>query len=112
LIKHPAPPDWPGPFAVKIAFDAVSVPGGSQSVQAMAKSGVAKHYLLEAYKHLKPIAVLGDARQLLTALNLPEDAGLVTGEDADVATVFIAFAQALAQHRIWAREPAAEQVPA
>lgn len=95
-----------------IAFDAVFVPGGAQSVQAMAKSGVAKHYLLEAYKHLKPIAVLGDARQLLTALNLPEDAGLVTGEDSDVGTVFTAFAQALAQHRIWAREAAAEQVPA
>lgn len=95
-----------------IAFDAVFVPGGAQSVQAMAKSGVAKHYLLEAYKHLKPIAVLGDARQLLTALNLPEDAGLVSGEDSDVGTVFTAFAQALAQHRIWAREAAAEQVPA
>ncbi|WP_407294126.1 catalase HPII [Stutzerimonas zhaodongensis] len=95
-----------------IAFDAVFVPGGAQSVQAMAKNGVAKHYLLEAYKHLKPIAVLGEARQLLTALNLPEDAGLVTGEDSDVGTVFTAFAQALAQHRIWAREPAAEQVPA
>ncbi|MEC7472121.1 MAG: catalase HPII, partial [Pseudomonadota bacterium] len=37
-----------------IAFDAVFVPGGAQSVQAMAKNGVAKHYLLEAYKHLKP----------------------------------------------------------
>jgi len=95
-----------------IAFDAVFIPGGVQSVQAMAKSGVAKHYLLEAYKHLKPIAVLGDARQLLTALNLPEDAGLVSGDDADVGTVFTAFAQALAQHRIWAREPMAEQVPA
>ena len=95
-----------------IAFDAVFVPGGAQSVQAMAKNGVAKHYLLEAYKHLKPIAVLGEARQLLTALNLPEDAGLVTGDDGDVARVFTAFAQALAQHRIWAREAAAEQVPA
>jgi catalase len=95
-----------------IAFDAVFVPGGAQSVQAMAKSGVAKHYLLEAYKHLKPIAVLGDARQLLTALNLPEDAGLVSGDDGDVGTVFTAFALALAQHRVWAREAAAEQVPA
>ncbi|WP_348658422.1 DJ-1/PfpI family protein, partial [uncultured Stutzerimonas sp.] len=95
-----------------IAFDAVFVPGGAQSVQAMAKNGVAKHYLLEAYKHLKPIAVLGEARQLLTALNLPEDAGLVAGDDGDVARVFTAFAQALAQHRIWAREAAAEQVPA
>lgn len=95
-----------------IAFDAVFVPGGAQSVQAMAKNGVAKHYLLEAYKHLKPIAVLGEARQLLTALNLPEDAGLVTGDDGDVATVFSAFAQALSQHRVWAREAAAEQVPA
>lgn len=95
-----------------IAFDGLLVPGGAQSVQAMALSGEARHYLLEAYKHLKPIAVLGDARQLLGELNLPEDVGLVSGGDGDAKAVFGRFAQALAQHRIWAREAAAKQVPA
>ncbi len=95
-----------------IAFDGLLVPGGAQSVQAMLQSGEARHYLLEAYKHLKPIAVLGDARQLLSELNLPEDAGLVSGGDGDAKAVFGRFAQALAQHRIWAREAAARQVPA
>ena len=95
-----------------IAFDGLLVPGGAQSVQAMLQSGEARHYLLEAYKHLKPIAVLGDARQLLSELNLPEDVGLVSGGDGDAKAVFGQFAQALAQHRIWAREAAAKQVPA
>jgi len=39
-----------------VMFDAVFVPGGADAAAAMAKSGEAKHYVLEAYKHLKPIA--------------------------------------------------------
>jgi len=93
-----------------IAFDAVFVPGGAASVEAMSKNGVAKHYLLEAYKHLKPISVLGEARQLLAALALQPDAGLLEGDD--VAGVFGNFVQALGQHRIWAREAMAESIPA
>ncbi|WP_028241079.1 catalase HPII [Stutzerimonas azotifigens] len=93
-----------------IAFDAVFVPGGAQSVEAMSGSGEAKHYLLEAYKHLKPIALVGEARQLPVALGLQADAGLVDGDD--VAAVFGPFAQALAQHRIWAREAVAKGIPA
>ena len=69
---------------------------------AMAKSGEAKHYLLEAYKHLKPIVVLGAARPLLASLNLTADSGLLEGDDVDA--VFGNFAQALGQHRVWARE--------
>ncbi len=93
-----------------VMFDAVFVPGGADAAAAMAKSGEAKHYLLEAYKHLKPIVVLGAARPLLASLNLTADSGLLEGDDVDA--VFGNFAQALGQHRVWAREAAAEAIPA
>lgn len=93
-----------------VMFDAVFVPGGADAAAAMAQSGEAKHYLLEAYKHLKPVVVIGEARPLLASLNLVADAGLLEG--ADVDAVFAGFVTALGQHRIWAREPAAKAVPA
>lgn len=93
-----------------VMFDAVFVPGGADAAAAMAKSGEAKHYLLEAYKHLKPVVLLGDARQMLATLNLTSDAGLLEGDDVDA--VFGNFVQALGQHRVWAREAAAATIPA
>ena len=93
-----------------VMFDAVFVPGGADAAAAMAQSGDAKHYLLEAYKHLKPVVVVGEARPLLASLNLVPDAGLLEG--ADVDAVFASFVTALGQHRIWAREAAAKAVPA
>ena len=67
------------------------------------------HYLLEAYKHLKAIALAGEAKQLLAVLKLEADAGLIVGGDAKALKAFIA---AIAQHRVWEREPRAKAVPA
>ncbi len=92
-----------------VAFDAVWVPGGAASVKALSTDGVALHYLLEAYKHLKAIGISPDAKVLIDALKLDEDAGLLVGQDAKT---FKAFVQAIAQHRVWAREPKAKAVPA
>lgn len=92
-----------------VAFDAVWVPGGAASVKALSTDGVALHYLLEAYKHLKAIGISPDAKVLIEALKLEEDAGLLVGEDAKT---FKAFVEAIAQHRVWAREPKAKAVPA
>ncbi|WP_301358771.1 catalase HPII [Stutzerimonas nitrititolerans] len=102
--------DGPMDGLPSILFDALFVPGGAQAVALLEKSGDARHYLLEAYKHLKPIAVLGDARRMLAPLQLQADAGLLEGDSVDA--VFDPFVQALAQHRIWAREAAAKAVPA
>ncbi|MBD8492170.1 catalase HPII [Pseudomonas syringae] len=92
-----------------VAFDAVFVPGGAESVKALSTDGVALHYLLEAYKHLKAIAVVGEAKALLTQLRLEEDAGLLVVSDAASTEAFL---NAIAQHRVWAREPKAKAVPA
>lgn len=92
-----------------VAFDAVWVPGGAASIKALSTDGVALHYLLEAYKHLKAIGISPDAKVLIDALKLEEDAGLVVGEDA---ATFQAFVDAIAQHRVWAREPKSKAIPA
>ncbi|MFJ2340688.1 catalase HPII [Pseudomonas protegens] len=92
-----------------VAFDAVFVPGGAQSINALSGNGVALHYLLEAYKHLKAIALHGDARELLHSLRLEADEGLIVGADAKALKAFIA---AIAQHRVWSREEKAKAIPA
>jgi len=92
-----------------VAFDAVFVPGGAASVKALSGDGVALHYLLEAYKHLKAIALHGEAKQLLEVLHLQADEGLIVGADAKVLKAFVA---AMAKHRVWDREERAKAVPA
>ncbi|KTC37866.1 hydroperoxidase [Pseudomonas putida] len=92
-----------------VAFDAVWVPGGADSIKALSADGVALHYLLEAYKHLKAIGVSKDGKALLEALRLQEDAGLLVGDDDSTIKAFIA---AIAKHRVWDREPAAKAIPA
>jgi catalase len=93
-----------------IAFDAVVIPGGGDAVRLMSTNGTALHYVLEAYKHLKAIAVLGDAKDLLAALRLDPDEGLLVGSNA--AAVNGDFIAAIAKHRVWAREAKAKSVPA
>lgn len=92
-----------------VAFDAVFVPGGAASIKALSGNGVALHYLLEAYKHLKAIALHGEARQLLDVLHLQADEGLLVIKEAKDLKGFFA---AIGQHRVWAREAKAKAVPA
>jgi catalase len=91
-----------------VAFDAVFVPGGAASIKALSTDGVALHYVLEAYKHLKAIALQGEAKQLLDVLKLEADAGLIVGTDALIKPFFAA----IGQHRVWDREPKAKAIPA
>ena len=92
-----------------VTYDAVVVPGGG-GVAVLAAQGVALHYLLEAYKHLKPLVLLGEARSLAGQLGLQEDQGLLSG--AGFADVAAGLRGALLEHRVWAREPLAASVPA
>ncbi|NWL76500.1 catalase HPII [Pseudomonas taiwanensis] len=93
-----------------ITVDAVFVPCGPDAVKALESSGDAVHYLLEAYKHLKPIALSGAATRLVQDLGLKEDDGISAGDDLDplIASFFVA----MRAHRSWAREPWARKIPA
>lgn len=97
------------PNAPSVVYDAVIVPGGA-SVLALEQSGLAIHFINEAFRHGKPIAALGDGARLLEACDIGapgvED-GVIVGEGD---TVLDGFVDALRQHRFPNREIAA--VPA
>ena len=96
-----------------IMFDAVFVPGGSAAADALSQSGDARHFLLEAFRHLKAIGAVGAGRQVLASAGLPDQAdGVATGDDADLSRVLKSFIEAAGQHRVWSREAMAASIPA
>ena len=102
-----------------VMFDAVIVPGGVTSVQALVCNGDAVHFVLEAYRHCKTIALIGEGVQLLRTLGIgageggPAVPGVVLGKNEPPARAQLAqeFIAALARHRHWTR-PKLEAVPA
>jgi len=92
-----------------VAFDAVWVAGGTAVVDALKADGVAVHFILEAYKHLKPVAGDKDVKAWFDSLNLKADSGLLAGSDAKTVKAFI---DAIGKHRVWEREAAAKAIPA
>lgn len=109
-----------------VMFDAVYVPGGSESVAAMLREADAVHFVNEAYKHCKTIAATGEGIDLLRAsyagdeLQLEKGAkglpavavdGLIVSVEQDARKVADDFIAAIAEHRHWSREQKGE-VPA
>ncbi|WP_342648574.1 catalase [Mucilaginibacter sp. CSA2-8R] len=99
--------------AASVLFDAVYVPGGTNSVATLEAEGDAVHFLNEAFKHCKPIAADEQAQQVLEATyfskKVENDEGVITGSDAQqLATQFV---EAIKQHRFWQREKS-RKIPA
>ncbi|HSL30423.1 MAG TPA: catalase-related domain-containing protein, partial [Anaerolineales bacterium] len=114
-----------------VVFDAVFVPGGPQSVEALKTQGHAVHWINETFKHCKPIAALDEGIALLQASGIAgvqlageedrervvSDSGVVTAfvssgdSSADLAPAAGQFIEAIAQHRHWSREKK-DMVPA
>jgi len=111
-----------------VLYDAVLVPCGQDSTATLRQDGYAMHFILEAYKHAKPVAAFGSGVDLLrdTGVRGPQlaentditaDQGVVTstaaaddldGERGDeFATT---FATDIARHRAWERDT--DAVPA
>jgi len=101
--------------APSVMFDAVLIPGGSESVATLGALGDAVHFVLEAYKHCKTICAVNDGAQLLSTLGFslgkdPEQVGVPTPgviiadarkvTDGQVSQDFLA---AIALHRHWDR---------
>jgi len=100
--------------AASVFYDAVYVPGGTNSVATLEAEADAIHFLNEAFKHCKPIAADEGARQVLEATyfskKLPADdreetvlsEGIVLSSNLkNLGNLFI---KAIAQHRFWERE--------
>lgn len=100
--------------ASSVMYDAVYVPGGTNNVATLEADADAVHFLNQAFKHCKAIAVDADALQVIQATyfgrKLPADnsddtvmmEGIVIGDD--INTLSAQFINAIAQHRFWDRE--------
>jgi catalase len=111
--------------ASSVMFDAVYIPGGEKSVEALKSEAAALHFVKEAYKHCKTIAASGAGIELVSAPYVGADTakndaegnqlvaeeGVIIGHDAQAAKVASEFIKAIAQHRHWSREMKG-QVPA
>jgi catalase len=100
--------------AASVLYDAVYVPGGTNSVATLAAEANAVHFLNEAFKHCKAIAGDASASQILEATyfskKLPPDDALETVlregivVSGNYKTLADRFIKAIAQHRFWERE--------
>jgi len=100
-----------------VMFDAVLVPGGAAAAQALLQDGEAVHFVLEAYKHCKPLCMIGESIELLRSVGVgmpegPAVPGLVIGSNEPTTRLQLAqdFIAAIARHRHWTRS--VEKVPA
>lgn len=108
-----------------VLYDAIFVPGGARSVDAMMYQGDVLHFITEAYKHGKPIAASGEGLNLFRKAALfgatlageentvLSHMGVVTTPNTDNLADFAEqFKIAIMQHRHWERGAFEEQVPA
>lgn len=109
-----------------VMFDAIYIPGGRQSVEALKQQGDAIHFVNEAFKHGKAIAATGEGVELLQHSDITgvvmvdpqllepmtSEKGVITASNgADLNAMAQAFTEAIAQHRHWTRTQK-ERVPA
>ena len=99
-----------------VLFDAVYIPGGASAAKLAAESDV-RRFLDDAWRHCKPIGATGDGVDVLAGCELDGartaskgakttvDRGLVTSRASDLADFSRGFADAIARHRHWEREP-------
>src|SRR6185503_15141150 len=105
--------------ASSVLFDAVYVPGGTQSIAALKTDPAALEFISEAYKHAKAIGAAGAGSELLENANILNGAGAAgtPGKKAAGADAAIVVAQrsasgqmvqdfivAVGKHRNWERE--------
>jgi catalase len=117
-----------------VLWDAVFVPGGRKSVDAMMKQGDVLGFLDSAFRHFKPIGAMGEGVELLAGRNwnglefsekggpVQSDQGVVTlrdangdagdsGDTGNTRDAFVTeFVEAVGAHRHWSRD--VEHVPA
>jgi len=90
-----------------VLYDAVFVPGGKASAAVLAKEPDAIHFIDQAYKHCKAIAMDSSAEDFISRTYL----GALLAEGKELPGVVYAdknksqrFIEAIAQHRFWERE--------
>ena len=105
-----------------VLYDAVYVPGGKASADALKASPKVLYFLAEAFGHFKPVGATGDGVDVIRQANIPQELSTSVDDDivADLGVVtFLGkatdefahrFITAIAMHRFWDR-PNEDQVP-
>lgn len=91
-----------------VLYDAIYIPGGRESIDALSKEAKALKFINEAFKHCKAIAADKEAEELLDATyvkDFKDDKAILINEEPK------AFIDAVAQHRNWDREKEAAKIP-
>ncbi|KKM00417.1 hypothetical protein LCGC14_1804650, partial [marine sediment metagenome] len=91
-----------------VLFDAIYIPGGEKSIDALLKKSKFIKFVNEAFKHCKAIAVDNDAERFLEQCSLgnysDDKAVLVNNEPKK-------FIEAIGKHRNWDRMEKASEIP-
>jgi catalase len=94
--------------AASVLFDAVYLPGGKKSVDALKAEPDILHFISEAYKHCKAIAADDEGVDLLkmTAAGekIDENMDDVLAKGIVLNQTPEAFMKAIARHRFWVRQ--------
>ncbi len=95
-----------------VLFDAVYIPGGSQSIATLKNEDDALYFINEAFKHCKSIAASSEGCDLLACScgnaelgepgNLSD--GIIFGRDGPIEKTARIFIDAISMHRHWKRE--------
>lgn len=101
--------------ACSVLFDAVYIPAGKTSVEALSQQPDAIHFINEAYRHCKAIGADGEGVDLLKKTAVAKEFSSDKKVDPSTGVVIDRpakdFVQAIAKHRVWERE-AFRKVPA
>jgi catalase len=99
-----------------VLYDAIYVPGGERSIEALTAHGDPLGFIHEGFKHFKPMAATGEGLDLLMQADLKgidlhqvngkmsAQLGVVASRDtSDLATFATTFIAAIKEHRFWTR---------
>ncbi|SHI73232.1 catalase [Mesonia phycicola] len=92
-----------------VLYDALYIPGGKKSIDALLDEAKAKKFINETLKHCKAIAIDNEAEELFDATygkDFKDDEAVFINKSAED------FAKAIANHRNWDREDQAKSIPA
>jgi catalase len=94
-----------------VLVDAIVVPGGDAAAKTLGTNGQAAEFIVNAYRHCKPILAIGAGRTVVENAGVPArlpsgdvDPGLLLVEDADAVSAVRSFVAAIARHRHFERQ--------
>lgn len=92
-------------------FDAVAIPDGAKAVKTLATLGQAGEFVINVYRHCKPLLAIGAAAAFLDANGASaklddgrDDPGVIVAKADDLEAGIALFIEAIAKHRHFQRE--------